>query len=323
MLQILFIPLFIVVVGGNHAVVGNYSQLNTPLCGLRRVRHSIDSDCLVWHHMETPSLTHARNGTLGDAPWTVLIMLITINHLSPTPTPTIWFTCTGTILTPKWILTVAHCFEDKLDAEIYYVYYGYNYTHNKQLLNQLDNNYSRGKHYYMHPNYTNAGNSGFVNDIGLLELQTEIPVQTDGDYYVTNSICLPARDAILSTDSEYLLMAGYGYPYIILGYIPVQFSIRQIDITNNDNNNTDITDNNKIDNKLVIKHKSIHAGIVCKGDSGSGLWQYMDEKAVLIGVHSNSLRFDLRVNCTAHPNIGYAVRVSKYIDWILNYIYTK
>ncbi|XP_054158882.1 serine protease 28-like [Oppia nitens] len=294
MLPILFIPLFIVVVGGNHAVVGNYSQLNTPLCGLRRVRHSIDSDCLVWHHMETPSLTHARNGTLGDAPWTVLITVITLNEFK-------WLSCTGTIISSKWILSAAHCFKDELKVNVFRVYFGYNYTYNQ--VTQL-NNYRLVKHYYIHPNYNNVDPS--VYDICLLELQTEIPVQTDGDYYVTNSICLPARN-VRPTDSEYLLMAGYGIPYTTVNNIPIQFSVRQTIVPNNDNN-------------TFMKHKSINDGLVCIGDSGAGLWQYVDEKAVLIGVHSNSPNKKAN-NCSVHPNIGNAVQVSKHIDWIINYIH--
>jgi hypothetical protein len=54
-----------------------------------------------------------------------------------------------------------------------------------------------------------------------------------------------------------------------------------------------------------------------KGDSGSPLVQYVNNRAVLIGVHKGSIR-KLSGKCGVETAV--TTRVSKYIDWIIQTI---
>ena len=53
-----------------------------------------------------------------------------------------------------------------------------------------------------------------------------------------------------------------------------------------------------------------------KGDSGSPLVQYVNNKAVLIGIHKGSTK--MRGKCGRETSV--TTRVSKFIDWIVDTI---
>ncbi|XP_054164899.1 uncharacterized protein LOC128962545 [Oppia nitens] len=127
-------------------------------------------------------------------------------------------------------------------------------------------------------------------DMALIKLTADLPLSsqlsTNGHNYRTllNGICLPPLDALNSED-EFALMAGYGYvnrdeksDRLKIGYIRIKKTY---------NNASDYW-------RMIIlgeRYPSYNGTFSCSGDSGGPLYQYVNGRAVLIGItHGRSGR---------------------------------
>ncbi|XP_054166159.1 plasminogen-like [Oppia nitens] len=132
-----------------------------------------------------------------------------------------------------------------------------------------------------------------------------------------NSICLPDKD-IVNTANELALSAGYGY--IDEGVVNNgSLMMAGLMIDKLIDNRTDAMGNWILGYRHPFSNES---PAVCKGDSGGPLIQYVGDRAVLIGINSRSSRIGPNNNCqTTDPyKPMFFMRVSKFIDWIVNIV---
>ncbi|CAG2112834.1 unnamed protein product, partial [Medioppia subpectinata] len=169
----------------------------------------------------------------------------------------------------------------------------------------------RGAIYYAdkiikHSNYTNKPDE---YDVALVKLNTSIVFKPDR---LLNSICLPTRHH-LNGKHELALVAGYGYVGELGYQAPLRVGYIRIQPTNM----------SWVSMIEAYQYPDDSGTRICPGDSGSGLWQVANGRAVLIGVAVFGVTERL-TKCLPPPGStnGYA-RVSTHIDWIQKTISTN
>ncbi|CAG2172364.1 unnamed protein product, partial [Oppiella nova] len=163
-------------------------------------------------------------------------------------------------------------------------------------------------YYDIHPEYQKGNTVDKAFDVALIKLETEFhfsrPTANGPPYRTANSICLPVRD-IRNEREEYARVTGLGGRdtnrlqvgwQVIHRYKELWVSHYGLMI-------------------LTIRLKNHHT-LGCLGDSGSSLIQYVNGRAVMIGVLAHSSN-----NC-AQNGVAFYVRVSFIIDWITNSLKT-
>ncbi|CAG2104649.1 unnamed protein product [Medioppia subpectinata] len=147
---------------------------------------------------------------------------------------------------------------------------------------KMDNTVSRifngyqPKRFILHPGFEiNQTNS---DDIGLIELNTalDFTAPKGSHYRPINSVCLPKAD-IYNTDKEYALVAGFGamnYTKHLADWLQMGW----IRIWEKKDTRFDYY------GKMIIARQVADSVSVCRGDSGGGVIQWQNGKAVVIGI---------------------------------------
>ncbi|XP_054158654.1 venom peptide isomerase heavy chain-like [Oppia nitens] len=142
-------------------------------------------------------------------------------------------------------------------------------------------------------------------DLALIRLSKPLNLMSNTRYKTINGICLPKED-IINTNDELALIAGYGAindttdlngrPH--MGWL----KIMKPEFDSNDSNGT-----------LILAERAPGGSLSCKGDSGGPLLQYINGRAVLIGVIQGGVSSNY---CPEINFPAYYVRLSKHIEWI-------
>ncbi|CAG2117905.1 unnamed protein product, partial [Medioppia subpectinata] len=159
---------------GSHARIHFYENITTAGCGVGRKGMLRDNTCFTYHPNSDTMFASIQNGRVvqtGEMPWTVYIT----NNLGGCG--------------PNCTMT---------DIRVY-----------PGLTNQSIANYTyyTGGQYFITPEY--ALNQWQPFDLGLIRLNTAIPL--DGTSGVTgiNAICLP-EEWVVNEDKEYVILNGFG-----------------------------------------------------------------------------------------------------------------
>lgn len=99
-----------------------------------------------------PFVINGTDASIENYPWAVSVRFY-VNH-----------NCGGTILSPDWILTAAHCEQEPLETTVQY---------GTDTITQWGNNVIFAKEWFVHPDYDFMNIS---NDIALIRLNGSIPV---------------------------------------------------------------------------------------------------------------------------------------------------
>ncbi|XP_054166152.1 transmembrane protease serine 11E-like [Oppia nitens] len=286
----------IIVVNGLHSRIKQYPNVTLDTCGIGRQSLLItDGHCLRWssNAITSSSLQNGRIAEPGEWPWIALISGKKYTFFIPARSD-----YTITVRTVQDLRQEGHTY----GVQKQIVHNKYNTIDNK-----VDNRY----------------------DIALLKLDSQIPIPTTAntgaaaggsggssghryDLSLPNSICLPDKD-ILNTDDELALIAGFGKldegvannGQLMMDWIKMDKPL---------NNSKDKWG----DRIRVYRYPNNTGAAICKGDSGGPLVQYVGDRAVLIGLmRASSLK---KNDCLDYKSSGLmvAIRVSRFINWIVN-----
>ncbi|CAG2106357.1 unnamed protein product [Medioppia subpectinata] len=267
---------------GSHASIHFYPNITAIGCGVGRKGMLRDNTCFTYHPNSDTMFAGIQNGRVvqtGEQPWAVFI-----THKKKT-----------------YLLCGTNC--TATDIRVY-----------PGLTNQKTANhtYYTGGQYFITPEY--ESNQWQPFDLGLIRLNTAIPL--DGTSGVTgiNAICLPEEWAA-NQNEEYVQLVGFGKDNgtrsgtLRSGYAKMMTAHRdQIQNT-----------------ALSMQRIPFPSGSgICLGDSGSPVVQYVNGVAVVIGI-TVSATMDTNNSCqklTEEAGMT-AIRVSHHIQWIINTIYNN
>ncbi|XP_054161704.1 coagulation factor IX-like [Oppia nitens] len=276
-------------------------------CGIGRQSLLANGKCFQW--LSNQSLTHElNNGRIagpGEVPFAVWIVYrdkFIASHGS------------GVILNNRWILTAAHVIYGFAISDLT-IYPGKLFID----YNDYENGYNIEKT-VVHYKYPRRRFPAY--DMALIKLTADLPLSSqlsiNGLNYRTllNGICLPPLDALNSED-ELALMAGYGLvnrneksDRLKIGYIRIKKPY---------NNARDFW-------RMIIlgeRYPSYNGTFSCAGDSGAPLYQYVNGRAVLIGITKG--RNTITYKCDEIVDSVYVVfvRISLFVDWIIDSIHNN
>lgn len=220
---------------------------------------------------------------LGQCPWQVLIRTIRGVDF-----------CGGSLISARWVLSAAHCFEDVVPHHVTIGDYDKN-------LRDRDEQKILVLQVFSHPYYLGEY---YDHDIGLLYLRNPAVF---GEY--SRPICLPSPSLgrLLTQEGEVGQVSGWGLTrhlgrasrFLLKVRLPV---VSQEACT--------ASTENVLTGNMFCAGYSIEAKDACKGDSGGPFAVLYRNSWYLVGVVSWG------EGCAAKGKYGVYTRVSNYISWI-------
>ncbi|MCT4655151.1 MAG: serine protease [Cohaesibacter sp.] len=232
-----------------------------------------------------------QSANINDWPWQVLVRASKGSRAAY---------CGGSIISPKWILTAAHCVIDKSGKPMTSLGFKYRIVHGKN--KPLKTKGMAVKKIIAHPNY-NPRN--FSNDIALIRLHQDIPGGAGRAIQLSSKKLdeVFARPLLCST------VTGWGAK---AERQPVSSTLFRADIPLISFDRCNKAYPNSIGSKNICAGFEQGGIDSCQGDSGGPLvvrWGSSD-RFIQVGVVSWG------EGCARPGKPGVYTRVSKYISWI-------
>jgi len=273
----------------------------TDTCGLRHSSYRADQRSrrgkIIWTDQASAG---ARAAPDGSFPWMASLFL-------RRDTGEAYFMCAATILSPRVLVSAAHCFSDKYNDEDWFVRVGDNYIVSKDPSEQTFqvNLIVKHEHFYA---LSSPGGDG-RHDVALLHIKTRKGGKgIQFDKYVRPA-CLPHQGEILSRwSSQHCEIAGWGMQeYNNTESYPDSVRAAKIKL-----GLVDDTDCNYLYGRDVKATGKFCAGgnvDACQEDSGGPLVCSVHGRYQVVGIVSSGK------GCGTYP--GLYTEVSKYTSWIL------
>jgi len=197
--------------------------------------------------------------------------------------------CTGTLITPNWVITAAHCVEDVTASQTRF-YVGNDARHTSSGAAPSNGAFYRASRLIPHPNYDRRT---LDNDIALVELQTAVPanVATPMAYSTTNLAPYQGQNAFY---------VGFGQT------------------TGLDENTSGVKRSTSTAITQVYSNQfqsNYNGSGTCFGDSGGPAILSINGVSSVVGVTSSG-EACYGPNCDPCKTASYSTRVDRYATWI-------
>ncbi|XP_077303197.1 serine protease 33-like [Lithobates pipiens] len=232
----------------------------------------------------------------GEWPWQVSLQHANI-HI-----------CGGSLISPQWVLSAAHCLEGPLEVELLKVYLG-----PYKLFGSIPSTFVDVESFIVNENYTKTGDIG---DIALLKLAHPVTY----DKYIM-PICLPSSSVTFPCGME-CWVTGWGTTSYY-GDSPIDGILQKVMTPLIDYKTCDLmyhVNSNENSNTVIIQDEKICSGYrnglkdACQGDSGGPLVCKVHGIWYQVGVVSWG------EECAAPNRPGVYTLVTAYQAWISSYV---
>lgn len=306
---------------GRHNYCRNPDYSRRPWCYVRTGARIVKEDCDIPRCAKdhgSGSLTGAQSGwqcgqreernmkvvggalsTVERHPWMAAVFSRSARGRS--------FTCGGSLISPCWVLTAAHCFPDGTKTSLHKlsVFVG------KNAINETDAQREqelRVSELFIHEHFDNT-DGNYNNDIALLKIRSP-----DGHCAKESSsvktVCIPEAHQSLSAGTS-CEVTGYGREQEGLWYYSQYLREAKVNLLSQDVcSSKEYYDSMFTDNMLCAGSPDWSAD-ACKGDSGGPLVCRVRERVFLFGVVSWG------EGCSRQFRPGVYTKVSNYYNWIL------
>lgn len=212
-----------------------------------------------------------------------------------------FFKCGGILVDSCWILSAAHCFEDRQKADKLQVVLGR--TFRKQ--NSSSEQIFKVEKYWIHEDFDSES---YDNDIAILKLETDIGMCAVNSPEVF-PVCLPERGLALPDWTE-CEISGYGKDAEFSPMFSERVKRGYVRLWPNERCVPDVLEGRKVTSNMLCAGDTRGLDDACKGDSGGPLVCRSKDRMTLMGVVSWG------VGCGKKDTPGVYTRVTQYIDWI-------
>ncbi|XP_066486426.1 serine protease 33-like [Tiliqua scincoides] len=255
--------------------------------------------------LSSPRVVGGQNSEPGEWPWQVSIR---VNGLHE---------CGGSLISPQWVVTAAHCFTNSQDVLLYRIHLG-EYDLPKPAPTMVSSAISK---IIIHPYYAGTALSA---DIALVQLQK--PVQFSQTIL---PVCLPRSSEPDPFPVGLKCWAtGWGRPFPDVPLMARTLQEVEVPILDNDECDQMLHMHNKTALNSILKRPIIPEGYrliyedmicagyqegmkdVCKGDSGGPLVCKQNGTWFLAGIVSFGL------DCAGPYRPGVYTRVTSFLPWI-------